>query len=304
MENAQEVTGRSNASKLKHAFMYALIFIGGRWLAYAFLYIVVFFYTLSPAIRKKAMPYLSHRFGNLTAWQIFVHTYRLNLTFGRTLIDRAALGILGKTGVSSTEEERELCRRDLARGKGLILLSAHVGCWQMAVNLMEFLPGRKHVLYYKNPKDNDKTVAEHGKRKAPFEFINPAGPLGGIVEMMAALQKGEVLCAMGDRVFGNDKNAVTVQFLGGSVRVPYSFYRLAAATGAPIIVMFFPWLTRGEFGSMTMKVLYVKEQSPLKENYVDYAQQFVDELQKFCIKYPYQFFNYFNLWENDHATNH
>ena len=304
MENVQETTGRSNASKLKHAFMYALIFIGGRGLAYAFLYLVVFFYTLSPAIRNKTKPYLTHRFGPLTAWQLFVHTYRLNLTFGRTLIDRAALGILGKTGVSSTEEERELCRRELAKGKGLILLSAHVGCWQMAVNLMEFLPGKKNVLYYRNPKDNDKTVAEHGKRQAPFEFINPAGPLGGIVEMMAALQKGEVLCAMGDRVFGTEKNAVTVRFLGGRVRVPYSFYRLAAATGAPIIIVFFPWLTRGKFGSITTKVLYVQDEGPAKNNYVMQAQQFVDELQKFCIQYPYQFFNYFNLWENDNATDH
>ena len=303
MENVQETTGRSSASKLKHAFMYALIFIGGRGLAYAFLYIVVFFYTISFSVRKKIKPYLTHRFGQLSTWQLFIRTYRLNLTFGRTLIDRAALGILGKTGVSSTEEERDLCRRELAKGKGLILLSAHAGCWQMAVNLMEFLPGKKHVLYYRNPKDNDKTVAEHGQRKAPFEFINPAGPLGGVVEMMAALQKGEVVCAMADRVFGSEKNAVTVQFLGGTVRVPYSFYRLAAVTGAPVIIMFFPWLTRGKFGSMTVQVLYVEEKSPAKEQYVTYAQQFMDELQKFCIQYPYQFFNYFNLWENDYATN-
>lgn len=298
MDAHKENTGRSLASKLKHRFMYALIFTGGRGLAYLFLYIVVLFYSLSPAVSAKSRAYITRRFQPKSKWDFFKHAYRLNLTFGRTLVDRAALGILGRTEVSSTEEERELCRRLLAEGKGLILLSAHAGCWQLAVNLLDFLPVKKHVLYYRSPKDNDKTVAEHSGRPAPFAFINPAGPLGGVVEMMAALQKGEALCAMADRVFGDEKNAVTASFLGGRIRVPYSFYRLAAATGAPITVMFFPWEGRGRFATRTAGVLRVPELGAARENYAAFAQQFVDALEEFCIQYPYQFFNYFDLWEN------
>ena len=168
---------------------------------------------------------------------------------------------------------------------------------------MQFLPGKKHVLYYRSPKDHDKTVAQHGLRKAPFTFIDPSGPLGGVVEMMSALQRGEVICAMGDRVFGEERKSVSVQFLGGQIQVPYSFYRLAAATGAPIVVMFFPWLKRGKFASHTAAVIRVADGGPSKENYVSYAQEFVDALSGFCIQYPYQFFNYFDLWRDSHATN-
>lgn len=288
--------GRSLAGKWHHAFMYGLIFVGGRGLAYLFLYPLVLIYTFSPSVRKKSSPYIRRMFSPRTAWQFFKHTYRLNLTFARTLVDRAALGILGTAEVSSTEEERNLCRQLLAEKKGLILLSAHVGCWQMAVNLMQFLPGKKHVLYYRNPKDNDKTVAQHGIGQAPFTWINPAGPLGGVVEMMSALNRGEVVCAMGDRVFGEEKNTAEVVFLGEKIHVPYSFYRLAAVTGAPIVVMFFPWLKRGKFASRTALVMRVEDEGHAKEKYVPYAQQFVDELSAFCIQYPYQFFNYFDLW--------
>ncbi len=304
MQNSKEQMGRSLASKWKHLFIYGLIFLGGRGLAYLFLYPLVFIYTMFPTVRNKSHAYIERCFSPTSTWSFFKHTYRLNLTFARTLVDRAALGILGTVSVSSTEKERSLCRDLLAEKKGLILLSAHVGCWQLAVNLMEFLPGKKHVLYYRNPHDNDKTVAEHGKRTAPFDFINPAGPLGGVVEMMSALQRGEVICGMGDRVFGEEKNAVSVQFLGGTVRVPYSFYRLAAATGAPIVIMFFPWLKRGKFASHTAKVLRVNDRGAGKENYVSFAQQFMDELAAFCIQYPYQFFNYFDLWSDVNATNH
>ncbi len=303
MRNHKEETGRSLAGKWKHAFIYGLIFIGGRGLAYVFLYPLVFVYTCFPSVRKKSQSYVIRRFSPRCFTDFFKHTYLLNLTFARTLVDRAALGILGATAVTSTEEERELCRKLLSEQKGLILLSAHVGCWQMAVNLMQFLPGKKHVLYYRNPKDYDKTVSQHTGQQAPFDFINPAGPLGGTVEMMNALQRGEVLCAMGDRMFGPEKNALSVHFFKGKVSVPYSFYRIAAITGAPIVILFFPWLKRGMFASKTAAVLRIPDGGNQKEKYLPYAQQFMDELADFCIQYPYQFFNYFDLWSEENATN-
>lgn len=297
MNASKETTGRSIGSKLKHRFMYALICIGGRRLAYAFLYIVVFFYSVSPAVSQKSRAYIMHRFKPRSKREFFKHTYLLNLTFGQTLIDRAVLGILGRVSVRSTEEERQLCRDLCAPGKGLILLTAHCGAWHMAVNLIDFIPVKINVLYYKNPQDNDKTVAEHSGKDARFSFINPAGPLGGIMEMMAALERGEAVCAMADRVFGDPKNAVEADFLGGKIRVPYSFYRLSAAVGAPVAAVFFPRLGPGEFSTWTAAHFSVPDLGPAKDAYARFAQQFVDALEEFCIKYPYQFFNYFDLWE-------
>lgn len=297
MNESKENTGRSLGSKLKHRFMYALIFVGGRRLAYAFLYIVVFFYSISPAVSKKSRAYVTRRFRPHSKWEFFKHTYLLNLNFGCTLIDRAALGILGKITVNSTEEERTLCRTLCGQGKGLILLTAHCGAWHAAVNLIDFIPVKINVLYYRNPQDNDKTVAEHSGKDARFSFINPAGPLGGIMDMMAALQRGEAVCAMADRVFGDPKNTVEADFLGGKIRVPYSFYRLAAATGAPAAAIFFPRLGAGRFETWTASHFSVPDLGPAKEAYAPFAQQFVDALEEFCIKYPYQFFNYFDLWE-------
>ena len=58
------------------------------------------------------------------------------------------------------------------------------------------------------------------------------------------------------------------------------------------------------FGTLTARVIRVPDLGPQKEKYIPYAQQFVDELERFCIQYPYQFFNYYNLWESAcYATN-
>jgi len=297
--NTHEETGKSIASRLKHRFVYGLIWLGGRRAAYLFLYILAGVYSCFPSVVKKSSAYISRRFSPKNKFQFWKHTYLLNLTFGKTLVDRAALGILGKTEVTSTQEERDLFIRLSGGKKGLIALTAHVGCWQMATYLMtHFLNVPVNVLYYRNPKDNDKTIAQHQGQKSPYTFINPAGELGGVVEMMSALWRGEVVCGMGDRVFGNEKNAVTVSFLGGKIRVPYSFYRLASATGAPIILVFCPWQECGRFETWTFPVMEVPSLPPSKENYVRFAQQFAGALEEFCIKYPYQFFNYFDLWEN------
>ena len=301
MNTHEEETGRSMASRFKHRFVYALISLGGRSLAYAFLYPLVFVYCLHKSVRDKSRAYILRRFAPKTKWDFFKHTFRLNLTFGRTLVDRAALGILGNTQFISTPQTRQACEKLLGQNKGLLLLTAHVGCWQSAVNCMQFLNKPMHILYYRNPKDNDKTVAEHSGKKAPFTFINPSGPLGGVPEMMAALNRGEIVCAMADRVFGNPQNAVEVTFLGGKIQVPYSFYRLAGATGAPIVIAFFPWEGRGRLSSWVLAPIFVKDEGAHKQHYQPYAQQFVDALTQFCIKYPYQFFNYFDGW-NDYAT--
>lgn len=303
MSTLEETTGRSIASRLKHQFMYALIFIGGRSLAYAFLYPLVFTYCLYPSLRDKSRAYIMRRFSPKNKWEFFKHTFRLNLTFGRTLVDRAALGILGKTDFHYTLQTQQMCKKLIAQGKGVLMLTAHVGCWQSAVNCMQFLDRPMNILYYHNPKDNDKQVAQHRGEKAPFTLINPASPTGGVPEMISALQRGEIVCAMADRVFGNPKNAVAVQFLGGTVHVPYSFYRLAAATGAPVLIAFFPWKGRGKLSSWVFPPFQVKDEGPAKEKYQIYGQQFVDALTQFCVKYPYQFFNYFNWWEQHARAN-
>ena len=301
MNTHEEKTGRSMASRFKHRFVYVLISLGGRTLAYWFLYPLVLVYCLHKSVRDKSRAYITRRFAPTTKWDFFKHTFRLNLTFGRTLVDRAALGILGNTQFDSDSQTRQMCEELVKQNKGILLLTAHVGCWQSAVNCLQFLNKPMHILYYRNPKDNDKTVAQHRGEKAPFTFINPAGPLGGVPEMMAALKRGEIVCAMADRVFGNPQNAVEVDFLGGKIHVPYSFYRLAAATGAPIVIAFFPWEGKGRLSGWVFQPFAVQDQGPQKQHYQPYAQQFIDYLTQFCIKYPYQFFNYFDGW-NDYAT--
>ena len=56
--------------------------------------------------------------------------------------------------------------------------------------------------------------------------------------MINVLKNGEVLCMMGDRVFGNLKNNVEAEFLGKKALFPFSAFKVASVTGAPLVVFF------------------------------------------------------------------
>jgi hypothetical protein len=123
-------------------------------------------------------------------------------------------------------------------GKGMIMLTAHVGCWQAAMAELYSLGAPVSLLLHREEGDVDRHYFEHAGIEAPFRIIDPLGYMGGVFEMMEVLKKGGVLSVMGDRAFGSDRKTVVVDFLGGKVKFPYSAFKLASATGAPLLSSF------------------------------------------------------------------
>jgi len=68
------------------------------------------------------------------------------------------------------------------------------------------------LLHYEEG-DVDLQYFEHAGVPPPFRIIDPLSYLGGVLEMMEVLKKGEVSCFMGDRLLGDEKNTLSVNFL-------------------------------------------------------------------------------------------
>lgn len=286
-------TGASTASRFKHQIFYTLIKVGGRRAAYILLYAVAAFYACVPAFRRGAYPYITRRFGPKNK---FINCYKLFLTFGKTLVDRAVLGITGEIEILSSEADQELVRRLQAKGKGLIIITAHAGCWAGAMSSFDFIGGEKYVLYKRVKEDVDKQAHEHGRKKQTVNFIDPSSYGGGSFEMLAALEKNGIVCIMGDREFGSPKNRIAAQFLGADIKVPGSVYRIAAASGAPVIIIFFPFKGAGRLDSVIADHFYVEDAGPRINAYAPYAARYVGALENFVKEYPYQYFNFYDVW--------
>jgi predicted LPLAT superfamily acyltransferase len=128
-------------------------------------------------------------------------------------------------------------------------------------------------------------------------MIDPRGFLGGAIEMVSALKRGEVLCVMGDRVFGEARGVSSVDFLGAPAPFPTGPYKIAAATGAPIAVLFSVKTGRATYRMVLAGVLRVPEHAGRgAQGYRPFVESFVGLLEDCVREHPFQFFNFFDMW--------
>ena len=287
-------SSRSFGSRFQHWIFYAVIGRFGRGAAQALLRLVVLWYVgFRPSVRGRTGPYLRRRFPGRGAFGRLRDSYRLSLAFGKVLVDRAALGILGP-GPGPAPEDRVRLQALLAEGRGLILVTAHVGAWQGAMANLAGLEVPVSLLIHRDGGDVDKQFFEHRPGAPPFTLLDPGGYLGSTLEMLQVLNQGGVLCIMGDR--GQGAGTVPVDFLGAPVPLPFSPYKLASATGAPIAVIF-PLDCQGRTPLQLARVIRVPGHlGRSAAAYRPYAQQFCQALEAFVEEHPYQFFNFYDMW--------
>lgn len=298
-------SSRSLGGKLQHGVFYFLLRVFGIKPARVLLFFVVLVYCLRPSIAGRSRHYLQRRFGPAGWRGRFARLFRLYWSFGVILLERAAGGILGRCYITTATSCHNQVRALLAEGRGLILLSGHVGAWQLSLAGLRF--GVRANIVQPRGQDVDRHVFEHSPESpdAPdaadesgaFNIIDPNGAFGGFVDMHAALKRGEIVCLMGDRLMPEEKLTVKADFLGGTAVFPGSAYVLAAMTGAPVAIVFTRRLKQSVvrcdcYGAMRVPRGTGKNEEALKP----YAEQYVAALENFVKETPYQFFNFHNIW--------
>ncbi|MDR1360221.1 MAG: lysophospholipid acyltransferase family protein [Deltaproteobacteria bacterium] len=297
-------TGRSLGKPWQHAFFYRLISLVGRRGAYALLFWVVLAYMFKPSAALRSRAYLSRRFptdGRLGRW---LRRWRLQWELGKVLVDRAAAGITGTFDIRMAREGVELIRALHAEGRGLILLASHVGCWHISMSaLPDLLSVPASVVIFRASGDYDRHYFEHQGQKPPFELIDIAGGPKTAIAMIQRLQSGGLLCLMGDRPLGATR-VCRVPFLGGEIQAPYTAYHLASVSGAPIVVFFAYRTGPGKGCHRLGGVIRVPQGlGKLPEAYAPYAAIYAQMLEQSVAEAPYQFFNFYNMWDTDGRQN-
>jgi predicted LPLAT superfamily acyltransferase len=303
-DSSEKWTSRSVGSRFQHNFFYFIIKYGGRRSAYAILSFIVLFYVLCrPSIRRKADYYLFRRFKRKFTAQRLLDNYKIYLNLGKSLIDRAVVGILGEEKITVEFREKERLHNLVKEGKGIILMTSHVGCWQTAMSSLRFLQRQVHLLLLREEGDIDRHYFEHSGAAAPYRIIDPTGYLGGILEMMQALRSGEIVCVMGDRLFGGQKGSLPVEFLGGKTLFPISAFKIASATGAPIASLYSYKSGPDSYALEIYNIIRVpSEVGKSDQSFNPYVREFAKTLERFITAHPYQFFNFYDMWIEDSQT--
>jgi predicted LPLAT superfamily acyltransferase len=291
---------RSVGKRWQFAFFAMLIRVGGRRPAYLFMHVVVAWYVLLyPFVRRRCRYYLDRRFSKVRNPLVRLwHDYRRVKALGESLVDRAAFGLLGPKALRLDFREGPRLRELLDEGRGLIILNSHVGCWQVAMSAFSYLRAPVSIVMHRGAADIDRRWFDGADREVPFLIIDPSQPMGGVLQMIAALKDNQVLGLMADRVFGHDSNTLQASFLGAPVHFPVSPYRLASMQGTPIAVVFSYKTAFSSYRIDLARVIRVPAGLGRSNGaYGPFLQQFVEVLETFALSHPWQFFNFHNMWQ-------
>ena len=286
-------------SRLQYGIFEVLVRCRLLFVARMVLAFVVLYYALLPHVQQRCAAYIKRRFPCAGGLGRFVHAYRLYLNFGQVLLDRMIAGVTGRFPFCETDQQVRQCF-DVAGANphGCIVLTAHVGAWQVGIAGLDQFDRPVNVVQLHNPADQGKHYFQHGRGR-PFNIIDSADPVGSMVEAAAALRRGEVVCLMGDRLHGTRQSGqgVDVAFLGGKIRIPVSAYALASITGATLL-MLFTVRERGVTKVYKVEQLSVPVGLPRRDVSVfqPYAQQFAAAMETVVERHPYQFFNFYDMW--------
>jgi predicted LPLAT superfamily acyltransferase len=245
----------------------------------------------------STLSYIEKRFPRAGKIEKYWHVRRLFVNQGRQLIDRYVLARKSDYIKCHQVDTKETLETLQESDKGLVLLTSHIGNWQVALMHMGHL--RKDITIVMRPEDNPavRECLRLGSHEAkPVKMIDPQGHLGGALEIVQALNEGNIVCMMGDRSYGFD--TLEVPFLGQPAYFPYGAFAVAAATESPVVALLTHKVSEREYiadVSNMWRPIYEDGQSK-KEQLRGWLKNYIALLESFVEEHPYECFLFHNVW--------
>jgi len=268
--------------------------------------IVLYFFLTGRASRQASRDYLDTLWAlpegraalgaTPTRFTVFRHLH----AFAENLLDRMILWSGDVESIAIDNRGRELVDALVREGKGAILLSSHLGSFDMLRQLSAETGVTLNVLMFTRHAERINTFFERlqaGRRLRLIRF--EPGSLTAAFDMRAAIARGEFVGILGDRIWPSEQHrTVTAEFLGRPARFPLGPYLLQGVLGCPML--FTTCVRTGPARyTATTQVLARAGVVPRLErpkHAEQLALRFASALEKGCLEHPLQWFNFFHFW--------
>lgn len=284
--------GRSRGSLLGYKiFIFCMqhLGIGAAYLVLRF--VALYFVFFSPEGTKATHAYFHRRRGH-SYLSAFYQVYKNYYKFGQTIIDKVAIGLgLGDKftyDFDGIEHLKEL----LAKKEGGILISAHVGNFESAGSFFKELDveAQISIAVADNERREIKEYLGEAVAKSKLRYIIIKEDLSHVFDIHNALSNNEIICFTGDRFVEGNKTLET-EFLGKKARFSAGPFLLATRLKAPVIFVYVMKETDKHY-HLYARTVEVKRRDPQ-----DLLEKYVKNMESMLDKYPLQWFNHFDFWE-------
>jgi predicted LPLAT superfamily acyltransferase len=289
---SREWEGKSRGTVLGYKIFIFFIRKLGIRAAYILLYFVAFYFCFFARKSTAAIYYYLRQRLHYSKFKGAFSIFRSYFIFGQTIIDKTAISSGLKNQFSYEFDGVENITNLLDEGKGGILISAHLGNFELAEYFFEEIDTRSQINLVTTDAEhtNIKEYLESVTQRSKIKFILIKDDLSHIFEINAALAKGELVCFTGDRSFEGTKR-LSEKLLNKEAEFPAGPFLLASRLNVPVVFVYVMKETAKHYHlyARTAKVNYRDAQGLLKE--------YTESVEWMLEKYPLQWFNYFNFWD-------
>lgn len=275
---------------------------------------VTFFYYVFARDARKASIQYQKQLREYTGRKIppRISSYRQIVSFAFCIIEKME-GWLGKIKfdrIQYQNDDIEDILENLRQGKGALLITSHLGNMELLRSLSDYneqLVGREVPVYVVMDMKISNNFTETLKTVNPkfsVHIINTdeIGP-DSMVNLMDAVEDGAIVVIAGDRTSANEREkTIALNFLGKEADFPYGVFLIPFLLKTPVYFMFGLRDKLSIFNSkqnVYIEKCHINFECPRSErehNIILCCGEFVGKLEKFCILYPYQWYNFFDFW--------
>lgn len=286
-----EWDGKSKGSLLGYKiFVYCIKKLGIK-AAYSVLIFVAFYYFIFEKRSNRAIFYYFNKRLGYSYLKSIWSVYKSYFVFGQTIIDKTAISAGLRDKFTYEFDGVELLKKLLAEKKGGVLISAHVGNFEIA----EHFFGEIDLDFQINLVTTDmehsviKEYLESVTKKSSIKFIIVREDLSHIFEINNALANNELICFTGDRYFEGTKT-LTEELLGQEAHFPAGPFLIASRLKVPVLFVYVMKEANLHYH------LYARESDAKHRDEKGLLKAYTSSVEKMLSKYSLQWFNYFDFW--------
>ncbi|WP_336515394.1 lipid A biosynthesis acyltransferase [Pollutibacter soli] len=287
--------GKSRGTPLGYRIFVATLKHLGLTPAYALLHLVAFYYLVFSFKSSR----ISYRFFrdrmHYSPGKAVTHVYKNYVRFGESIIDKIAVLSGIPTRLSFNFDDEYLLHEMISRGRGGLLLSAHIGNWEVAGNLLRRLKTKINIVLFDGEDEAIRKYITGVTGDWQVGVIVLKEDLSHIYAISEALRNNELICMHADRFLEGNKT-ISTDFLGSKARFPIGPFVLAQTFKVPVTFVFAMKQTKFHYYLYGSQLLddYSKEKTKGMQLMVD---KFAADMEEKVKLYPDQWYNFYNFWQ-------
>lgn len=273
----------------------------GRRVARLVLHLIAAYFVLfAPDSRRASLNYLPRALGRPATW---LDLYRHFFCFAATIHDRIYL-INRRYDLFDIEIQGEEHIRPLINaGKGVLLMGAHLGSFEVMRAIGRQLPGlRVAMVMHEDNAQKINAMLTAINAEAAMDVI-PLGRIDSMLQVQERLDGGMLVGMLSDRTLGHEP-MVPVNLLGASAALPTGPFRMAALLRRPVVFMAGLYMGGNRYQVHFDTLADFSDiPSGQRGQAVEAAiARYAELLNRYTRLSPYNWFNFFDYWQSVPTT--